>query len=71
MSDMREVAKKTYQKGEPYSKLKNWFNEVTSSSNSEESSKPDTPPDTPREAAKQVRKNKKNWDFSDASLKNL
>lgn len=67
MSDMREVAKKTYQKGEPYSKLKNWFNEVTSSSNSEESSKPDTP----REAAKQVRKNKKNWDFSDASLKNL
>jgi len=67
MSDMRELAKKKHQKGEPYSKLKNWWSDVTSSSDSQESSKPGTP----KEAAKQVRKKKKNWDFSDASLKNL
>lgn len=63
MSDVKQAARK-YQKGEPYSKLKNWWNKATSS---EDSSKPDTP----KEAAKEVRKKKKNWDFSDASLKNL
>ena len=61
MSDVKKAARK-YQKGEPYSKLKNWWNKTTSSSSSE----------TPKEAAKEVRKKKKkNWDFSDASLKNL
>ncbi len=60
MSDVKKAARK-YQKGEPYSKLKNWWNKNTAPSS-----------ETPKEAVKKVRKKKKkNWDFSDASLKNL
>lgn len=63
-SSIRSKAKKKYQKGEPYSKLKNWWNSVTESEDEDKT-------DTPKKAAKKARKKKKNWDFSDASLKNL
>jgi len=52
---------KKHAKGVPYGKLKNFFNNLTSSN-------------SPAEAAKEKRKKKKkkkNWDFSDANLKNL
>jgi len=53
---------KEHAKGVPYGKLKNWFNRVTSSSPAEAAKKADI---------KKRKKKKKNWDFSDASLKNL